>query len=106
MLERREKATVPAMASPRLWLRSIPRDQNSPRVVLIDAITLAHSPGTGEAARDKPLATHAARSISLTRETPATAAKAFGEEFMQEPVKGYQTIPPGVASVTPGIPVF
>lgn len=45
-----------------------PRDQNSASVVLIDA----HTPGTGVAARPKPLARQRAKSKSLTRETPAT----------------------------------
>lgn len=45
-----------------------PRDQNSASVVLIDA----HTPGTGVAARPKPLARQRAKSTSLTRETPAT----------------------------------
>jgi putative transposase len=44
------------------------RDQNSASVVLIDA----HTPGTGVAARPKPLARQRAKSKSLTRETPAT----------------------------------
>lgn len=44
------------------------RDQNSATVVLIDA----HTPGTGVAARPKPLARQRAKSKSLTRETPAT----------------------------------
>jgi putative transposase len=46
----------------------MPRDQNSALVVLIDA----HTPGTGVAARPKPLARHRAKSRSVTRETPAT----------------------------------
>lgn len=45
------------------------RDQNSALVVLIDA----HTPGTGVAARPKPLAQQRAKSRSLTRETHATA---------------------------------
>ena len=44
------------------------RDQNSASVVLIDA----HTPGTGVAARPKPLARQHAKSKSVTRETPAT----------------------------------
>lgn len=47
---------------------TMPRDQNSATVVLIDA----HTPGTGVAARPKPLARQRAKSTSLTRETPAT----------------------------------
>lgn len=45
-----------------------PRDQNSALVVLIDA----HTPGTGVAARPKPLPRQRAKSTSLTRETHAT----------------------------------
>jgi len=44
------------------------RDQNSALVVLIDA----HTPGTGVAARPKPLARRRAKSKSGTRETHAT----------------------------------
>jgi putative transposase len=44
------------------------RDQNSALVVLIDA----HTPGTGVAARPKPLARQRTKSKSLTCETPAT----------------------------------
>ncbi len=47
---------------------TLPRDQNSASVVLIDA----HTPGTGVAARPKPLARQRAKSKSVTRETPAT----------------------------------
>jgi putative transposase len=49
----------------------MPRDQNSALVVLIDA----HTPGTGVAARPKPLARQRAKSKSLTCETPATTPK-------------------------------
>lgn len=45
------------------------RDQNSASVVLIDA----HTPGTGVAARPKPVARQRAKSKSVTRETPATS---------------------------------
>jgi putative transposase len=45
-----------------------PRDQNSALVVLIDANT----PGTGVAARPKPLPRQRGKSKSVTRETPAT----------------------------------
>jgi putative transposase len=48
-----------------------PRDQNAASVVLIDA----HTPGTGVAARPKPLARQRARSKSVTRETPATVSQ-------------------------------
>ena len=44
------------------------RDQNSASVVLIDA----HTPGTGVAARPKPLPRQRGKSRSVTRETPAT----------------------------------
>jgi putative transposase len=47
------------------------RDQNAASVVLIDA----HTPGTGVAARPKPLARQRAKSKSETRETPATASQ-------------------------------
>ena len=47
------------------------RDQNAASVVLIDA----HTPGTGVAARPKPLARQRAKSKSVTRETPATASQ-------------------------------
>jgi len=47
------------------------RDQNSASVVLIDA----HTPGTGVAARPKPLARQRAKSKPETRETPATASQ-------------------------------
>ena len=48
------------------------RDQNSASVVLIDA----HTPGTGVAARPKPLpAARSRKSKSLTRETPATTTQ-------------------------------
>lgn len=47
------------------------RDQNSALVVLLDA----HTPGTGVAARPKPLARQRAKSKSLTRETPATTSQ-------------------------------
>jgi putative transposase len=48
-----------------------PRDQNAASVMLIDA----HTPGTGVAARPKPLARQRAKSKSVTRETPATASQ-------------------------------
>lgn len=50
---------------------TMPRDQNSALVVLIDA----HTPGTGVAARPKPLARQRAKSKSMTRETPATTTQ-------------------------------
>jgi len=52
---------------------SLPRDQNSALVVLYDAWVHHPLPGTGEAARAKPLAATAAKSNSMTRETPTTA---------------------------------
>ena len=48
------------------------RDQNSAQVVLIDA----HTPGTGVAARPKPLPRQRGKSTSATRETPSTAHSA------------------------------
>jgi putative transposase len=47
---------------------TMPRDQNSALVVLIDA----HTPGTGVAARPKPLAAKTTKPRSKTRETLAT----------------------------------
>ncbi|HKR39530.1 MAG TPA: transposase [Paraburkholderia sp.] len=47
------------------------RDQNAASVVLIDA----HTPGTGVAARPKPLSRQRAKSKSVTRETPATESQ-------------------------------
>jgi putative transposase len=47
------------------------RDQNSASVVLIDA----HTPGTGVAARPKPLPRQRGKSTSVTRETPATTTQ-------------------------------
>jgi len=49
---------------------TMPRDQNSASVALIDAFT----PGTGVAARPKPLPRRRGKSRPLTRETPATSA--------------------------------
>lgn len=49
------------------------RDQNSAAVVLIDACT----PGTGVAARSKPLARQRAKPRSKTREPPTTVASAI-----------------------------
>ena len=48
-----------------------PRDQNAASIVLIDA----HTPGTGVAARPKPLSRQRGKSRSVTRETPATASQ-------------------------------
>jgi putative transposase len=50
---------------------TMPRDHNSALVVLIDA----HTPGTGVAARPKPLARQRAKSKSVTRQTPATTTQ-------------------------------
>jgi putative transposase len=47
--------------------QTMQRDQNSALVVLIDA----HTPGTGVAARPKPLPRQRGKSKSVTRETPA-----------------------------------
>ncbi|MBW4048674.1 MAG: transposase, partial [Proteobacteria bacterium] len=49
-----------------------PRDQNSALVVLIDAFNTQDTPGTGVAARPKPLPRPCGKSRSVTRETPAT----------------------------------
>jgi len=49
----------------------VPRDQNSAQVVLTDALT----PGTGVAARPKPLPRQRGTSKPLTRETPATTTQ-------------------------------
>lgn len=49
-----------------------PRDKNSASVALIDA----HTPGTGVAARPKPLPRQRGKSRSTTRETPTTPAPA------------------------------
>jgi len=49
----------------------MPRDQNAASVMLIDA----HTPGTGVAARPKPLARQRAKSKSVTREPAATASQ-------------------------------
>lgn len=54
----------------------LPRDQNSARVVLLDAWTPQHTPGAGVTARLKPLTAKAGKSRSKTRETPATAISA------------------------------
>ncbi len=50
----------------------MPRDQNSALVVLIDAFNTQDTPGTGVAARPKPLPRQRGKSKSVTRETPAT----------------------------------
>ena len=50
----------------------MPRDRNSALVVLIDALDTQHTPGTGVAARPKPLPRQRGKSRSVTRETPAT----------------------------------
>ena len=52
----------------------LPRDQNSARVVLLDAWTPKDTPGTGVTARSKPLTAKAAMPKSVTRETPTTTA--------------------------------
>ena len=56
--------------------QSAPRDQNSARLVLIDALEHNHTPGTGVAARSKPLpAARPRKSKSVTRETHATTTQ-------------------------------
>ncbi|WP_031405849.1 RNA-guided endonuclease TnpB family protein [Thiomonas sp. FB-Cd] len=52
------------------------RDQNSALVVLIDAFNTQDTPGTGVAARPKPLPRQRGKSKSVTRETPTTTAQA------------------------------
>ena len=54
----------------------MPRDRNSALVVLIDAINTQNTPGTGVAARPKPLPRQRGKSKSVTRETPAITAQA------------------------------
>ncbi len=54
----------------------MPRDQNSASVVLIDAHNTQDAPGTGVAARPKPLPRQRGKSRSVTRETPTTTAQA------------------------------
>ncbi|MBA1305886.1 RNA-guided endonuclease InsQ/TnpB family protein [Stutzerimonas stutzeri] len=54
----------------------LPRDQNSARVVLLDAWTPKDTPGTGVAARQEPLPAQAGKQPSATRETPTTTATA------------------------------
>jgi putative transposase len=65
-------AIVPKTLAQRMHVcpcgHTMQRDQNSASVVLIDAYT----PGTGVAARPKPLVRQRAKSKSVTRETPAT----------------------------------
>ena len=51
------------------------RDRNSATVVLIDALDTQNTPGTGVAARPKPLPRQRGKSKSLTRETPTTAPR-------------------------------
>jgi len=56
--------------------QSAPRDQNSAQVVLIDALEQTNTPGTGVAARWKPLsAARPRKSKSATRETHATTSQ-------------------------------
>jgi len=75
-------AVVPKTLAQRMHVcpcgHTMQRDQNSATVVLIDAlavqqIPLWDTPGTGVAARPKPLARQRAKSKSKTRETPASA---------------------------------
>ena len=58
---------------------TLPRDQNAAMIMLIDAHSaqsehLQNTPGTGVAARPKPLPRQRGKSKSLTRETPATTS--------------------------------
>ena len=50
----------------------MPRDRNSATVALIDALDTQNTPGTGVAARPKPLPRQRGKSRSVTRETHAT----------------------------------
>ena len=52
------------------------RDQNSAMLVLIDAHNTQDAPGTGVAARPKPLPRQRGKSKSVARETPTTTAQA------------------------------
>nr|WP_255333846.1 transposase [Thiomonas sp. FB-Cd] len=67
---------VPKTLSQRMHVcpcgHTAPRDQNSAMVVLIDAHNTRDTPGTGVAARPKPLPRQRGKSRSVTRETPAT----------------------------------
>lgn len=69
-------AVVPKTLAQRLHVcpcgHTMQRDQNSAAVVLIDA----HTPGTGVAAKPKPLSRQRYKKKSLTRETPTTTAVA------------------------------
>lgn len=69
-------ALVPKTLAQRMHVcpcgQTMQRDQNSAAVVLIDA----HTPGTGVAARPKPLSRQRYKQKSLTRETPTTTAHA------------------------------
>lgn len=56
---------------------SLPRDHNSARVVLLDAWTPQDTPGTGVAARLKPLPAQAGKPRSKTRETPTKPLQRF-----------------------------
>ncbi|WP_031406439.1 RNA-guided endonuclease TnpB family protein [Thiomonas sp. FB-Cd] len=68
---------VPKTLSQRMHVcpcgHTAPRDRNSALVVLIDAFNTQHTPGTGVAARPKPLPRQRGKSKSVTRETPTTA---------------------------------
>ena len=66
----------------------MPRDQNSAWVVLIDAHNMHNAPGTGVAARPKPLPRQRGKSKSLTRETPTTTGPAVSRrESSFDPVR-------------------
>ena len=58
----------------------MPRDRNSALVVLIDAIATQNTPGTGVAARPKPLPRQRGKSRSVTRETPAPTPRVSRRE--------------------------
>ena len=63
---RRAHACLPALRA------DMPRDRNSATVALIDALDTQNTPGTGVAARPKPLPRQRGKSRSVTRETPTT----------------------------------
>ena len=72
---------VPKLLSQRMHVcghcgHTAQRDRNSAAVVLADALTPRQAPGTGAAARPKPLPRQRGKSKSLTRETPSTTANA------------------------------
>ncbi len=74
-------AIVPKLLSERMPVcphcgHIMQRDRNSALVVLIDAFNTQNTPGTGVAARPKPLPRQRGKSRSVTRETPTRTAPA------------------------------